>query len=141
MDGFGKDNNFFEVTAYTNKKLKRCPLAYDKLSNNKDTFSIVKTDIALVQKIKKVLEAIAVFKRFVSKLRDQYSKDQAHRDRETCKRMEERIDSMIYFIFDIDDKDVQNFPNTMSIEEIPCRMHQKIFKELHMVESLVDILF
>lgn len=34
-----------------------------------------------------------------------------------------------------------NYPDTNSIEEIPQKSHQKIFKELNIAESLVDILY
>jgi len=53
--------------------------------------------------------------------------------------MEDSINSIIYFIFDIPDKD-RKYPDTMLIEEIPLKLHQKILRELHIVEALIDVL-
>lgn len=48
------------------------------------------------QKIKKVLEAISVFKRFVAKLRAREEGDRLHfKDKEITLKLDERIDSMI----------------------------------------------
>jgi hypothetical protein len=34
-----------------------------------------------------------------------------------------------------------NYPDANAIEEIPIKLHQKIFKELNICEALVDILY
>jgi len=53
-------------------------------------------------------------------------------------KLEERIDSMIFFIFDI--KDTINYASTENLEAIPKLEHQKIVNDLYICESLVDVL-
>jgi len=65
------------------------------------------------------MEVIGVFKRFASKLRDPETRSAALKDREITRKMEERVDSMIYFIFDIGEELRHKFPDTSVIEEIP----------------------
>lgn len=45
---------------------------------------------------------------------------------------------MIFFIFDMDEKDVRG--DAESLEKIPHKQNQKIFRDLNFMESLVDIL-
>lgn len=122
---------------YSHSQIK-VPTCYDKTSNNKDTFSIRHVQIELVSKIKKVLQAIQVFRLFTSKLRDPLNKKDALKDKELIKRVDNRIDKMIFFIFDLDERDERG--DTEKLEKIPHKQHQKIFKDLNLMESLVDIL-
>jgi len=65
-------------------------------------------------------------------------RSQALRDREMVKKVDDRINRMIFFIFDINERDISG--DAESLEKIPLKSHQKIFKDLNLMESLVDIL-
>ena len=62
----------------------------------------------------------------------------ALKDKEMVKRVDDRIDKMIFFVFDVDERDARG--DAESLEKIPLKQHQKIFKDLNLMESLVDIL-
>lgn len=74
----------------------------------------------------------------MSRLRDPGTREAALKDKEMVKRVDARIDKMIFFIFDVDERDVRG--DAESLEKIPLKQHQKVFRDLNLMESLVDIL-
>lgn len=71
-------------------------------------------------------------------MRDPDTREAALKDKDMVKRVDARIDKMIFFIFDVDERDVRG--DAESLEKIPLKQHQKVFRDLNLMESLVDIL-
>jgi hypothetical protein len=85
-----------------------------------------------------VQQAVSIIRRVVAYIREKDKQDSIFRDKELIKKLDERIDDLLYFIFNIED--THGLEDTETLEKIPEREHQRIFKDFLMMESLVDLL-